>query len=196
MYSGSDFQLALVAYRTTPHETTGVSPAHLLMGRRLRTRLPALSLKVGPVLVAEGRVKEIDTANKLKQAKRYNRRNGVKSLNALEPGDSVLVWDLQTRTWRISETLVKRLGERSYLVRLNSGRQYLRNRFQIQVRPGCVNEINDNDDCCYHECSTIGGEVEGYHGDAVVEREASQGQKSGRIVRLPFWHKDYVLEQN
>ena len=29
----------LFAYRTTPHTTTGVSPAELLMGRRLKTRL-------------------------------------------------------------------------------------------------------------------------------------------------------------
>ena len=113
-YSDSDFQLALLAYRSTPHETTGVSPAHLLMGRRLRTRLTALSSKLRPVLVDEGRVEEVDAANKLKQATRYNRRNGVKALDALEPGDSVLVWDLQTRTWRIPRTLVKRLSERSY----------------------------------------------------------------------------------
>ena len=85
---------------------------------------------------------------------------------------------------------------RPYLVRLNSGQQYRRNRFQIQVIPVGVNEIYDDDDCSNDECSAIGGEVEGYHGDAVVEREASQGQTSGRIVRPPVWHKDYVVEKN
>ena len=69
----------------------------------------------------EGRVKEVDTMNKLKQAKRYNRRKGAKALDAPEPGDSVLVWDLQTCTWRIPGTLVKRLSARSYLIHLNSG---------------------------------------------------------------------------
>ena len=33
----------LLAYRTTPHQTTGVSPAELLFGRKLRTKLPELN---------------------------------------------------------------------------------------------------------------------------------------------------------
>lgn len=39
-----EFRLArtLFLYRTTPHSTTGVTPAHLLMGRELKTRLDLL----------------------------------------------------------------------------------------------------------------------------------------------------------
>ena len=130
-YSGNDFPLALLAYRTTPHGTTEVAPAQLLMGRRLRTRLPALSSHLGPTLVDADRLKEVDSFNKLKQADDYNRRQGVKALDALEPGDSVLVCNLQTRTWRIPGTIARRLSGRSYLVRLRSGQRYRRNRFQI-----------------------------------------------------------------
>ena len=32
----------LTMYRTTPHSTTGVSPAELMFGRKLRTRLPGI----------------------------------------------------------------------------------------------------------------------------------------------------------
>ena len=32
----------LLAYRTTPHSSTGISPAELLFGRKLRTKLPEL----------------------------------------------------------------------------------------------------------------------------------------------------------
>ena len=39
-YSGTDFQLALLAFRTSPSHSTGVSPAQLLMGRRLRLPAP------------------------------------------------------------------------------------------------------------------------------------------------------------
>ena len=42
----------------------------------------------------------------------------------------------------------------------------------IEVKSSAgVNEIyNDDDDCSYDEGPTIGGEVEGYHRDAVVKR--------------------------
>ena len=33
----------LLAYRTTPHQTTGVSPAELLFGRKLQAKLPELN---------------------------------------------------------------------------------------------------------------------------------------------------------
>ena len=38
-----EVQTYLIAYRATPHTTTGVSPAELLFWRRLRTKLPGLS---------------------------------------------------------------------------------------------------------------------------------------------------------
>ena len=31
-----------MAYRTTPHATTGVSPADMLYGRKVRTKLPEI----------------------------------------------------------------------------------------------------------------------------------------------------------
>jgi transposase InsO family protein len=40
--AGSDFQFALLALRTSPNNSTNFSPAQLLIGRRLRFRLPAL----------------------------------------------------------------------------------------------------------------------------------------------------------
>ena len=36
----------LVAYRSTPYTTTGVSPAELLFGRKMRTKLPELREEV------------------------------------------------------------------------------------------------------------------------------------------------------
>ena len=38
-----EVQTYLIAYRTTPHTTAGVSPAELLFRRRQRTKLPGLS---------------------------------------------------------------------------------------------------------------------------------------------------------
>lgn len=90
-FSGEDLYLGLLAFRTTPHETTGVSPAQMLMGRRLRSRLPARTSQLEPALVDTERAKEADAANKLKQASYYNRHNGVRTSQSLKPGDKVLV---------------------------------------------------------------------------------------------------------
>ena len=49
-YSGGDFQLALLAWRTDPQATTGISPAQLLTGRKLKTTFPAMSVQLRPVV--------------------------------------------------------------------------------------------------------------------------------------------------
>ena len=44
----SDPMLALLAYRSTPHVSTGFSPAQLLMGSRIQSRLPTLPSALQP----------------------------------------------------------------------------------------------------------------------------------------------------
>ena len=41
--SKKELNVYLAAYRSLPHSTTGVSPAESLFGRKIRTKLPALS---------------------------------------------------------------------------------------------------------------------------------------------------------
>ena len=75
----------LVAYRSTPHTTTGVSPAELLFGRKMRTKLPELKEES-----TESEMRDRDDEMKAK-VKRYadNKRNAQES--DLAPGDQVLV---------------------------------------------------------------------------------------------------------
>ena len=143
--SGEDFQLALLAYRASPHESTGASPGQLLMGRKIRTRLPMLPSKLVPEVVSPGEIARKDQASKDKQASYYNRRNGVRSLETLEAGDNVLIWDIESRTWSIPGILVRQLGARSYLVQLASGRKLRRNRLQIQRRPEGSIDVEQED---------------------------------------------------
>ena len=75
----------LVAYRSTPHTTTGVSPAELLFGRKMRTKLPELKEES-----TESEMRDRDGEMKAK-VKRYadKKRNAQES--DLAPGDQVLV---------------------------------------------------------------------------------------------------------
>ena len=75
----------LVAYRSTPHTTTGVSPAELLFGRNMRTKLPELK---GESTESEMGDRDGEMTAK---AKWYadKKRNAQES--DLAPGDQVLV---------------------------------------------------------------------------------------------------------
>lgn len=75
----------MAVYRTTPHHTTGKTPAYLLMGRHPRTKLPELSQ---PVFGDED-VRDRDQQMKLK-SKQYADSNRNARLSELRPGDLVL----------------------------------------------------------------------------------------------------------
>ena len=91
--SGGDFYLALLAYRTAPHETTGVSPARLLMGRRLHTTLPSLPGVLAPEVARRDTVQETDERSKQQQRKYYDQRTGAQPLPQLDIHDRMLAWD-------------------------------------------------------------------------------------------------------
>ena len=66
----------LAAYRSLSHPTTGVSPAELLFGREMRTKLPELS-----DVHVEQEVRDRDSEQKCFQATRfwYSRRSEISS---------------------------------------------------------------------------------------------------------------------
>ena len=75
----------LVAYRSTLNTTTGVSPAELLFGRKMRTKLPELREEV---IASE--VRDRDSGTKTK-AKVYADKKRSAKESDIGPGDKVLV---------------------------------------------------------------------------------------------------------
>ena len=75
----------LTAYRATPHTTTGVSPAELLFGRKMRTKIPDIQ-----ETAREDEVNERDAEMKMK-AKLYADERRHAGYSDLSPGDKVLV---------------------------------------------------------------------------------------------------------
>ena len=99
----------LFSYRITPHTTTGVSPAELLMGRRLRSQLDLVRPNV------RARVETKQQAQKKNHDKRTKQRE-------LKVADHVYVRDFPGgKTW-LPGSIVSCRGPLSFIVRLRDGR--------------------------------------------------------------------------
>ena len=77
--------LNLAGYRSTPHSVTGVSPAKLLFGREMRTKVPSLT-----VAVPDQEAQDRDFENKGRSKLYADARRGAKQSD-IQPGDQVLV---------------------------------------------------------------------------------------------------------
>ena len=109
----------LFKYRSTPHATTGVSPAELLLKRRLRCRLDLLF----PMEQVEDRVVH---KQQMQQASRRSRR----SIN-VSPGDSISVRNYASGPSWLPAEITKQTGPVSYECRLPSGQTLKRHQDQI-----------------------------------------------------------------
>ena len=77
----------LLAYRTTPHSTTGMTPASLMFGRELKTKLP--ELRPNKSLLDES-IRDRDWNHKL-SSKLYADKQRNATFNPVVPGDKVLL---------------------------------------------------------------------------------------------------------
>ena len=82
----------LFHYRTTPHSVTGISPGELLMGRKLRDKLPKVTIASEKLSEGERRnlILERDAARKQKQ-KEYADKHRLAHTSDIHEGDTVLV---------------------------------------------------------------------------------------------------------
>ncbi len=100
----------LFKYRITPHSTTGISPAELLLSRRPRSRLDLLKP------FTADRVEDKQLAQKQQHDKKAKKRE-------VTVGASVLVRNfVGTKKWLTGE-IVAKTGPVSYVVKLASGDQ-------------------------------------------------------------------------
>ncbi|XP_054926179.1 uncharacterized protein [Dermacentor andersoni] len=95
-----DPHLALLSYRDTPG-VDGFSPAQLLMGRQLRTKVPKQDSQQRPNWPPTKRVVAKDAAYKQKQADNYKRHHGARDLpplqTVLSPGQRPRSYVVETK---------------------------------------------------------------------------------------------------
>ena len=130
-----DKHLALLDYRTTPLPDIDLSPAQLLMGRRLRNKLPMMEGLLQP---ASNNQQEISRyLDKTKESqKKYHDRHASKDMEELQPGTKVRMqpWT-KSKVWKPATVVKHHHTPRSYVVEAEDGRKYRRNRRHLRASP-------------------------------------------------------------
>ncbi|KAJ0169313.1 hypothetical protein K1T71_015197 [Dendrolimus kikuchii] len=129
--SGEDFYLSLLNFRATPRNGLD-SPAQILMGRRLNTKLPVSAKLLGEKVNNDQNYQAL-LNNRLTIKKYYDR--SAKSLERLSLGDKATMINNGTR--KPVSVVARATQPRSYIVEDESGNRYRRTRSHLVVRaPG------------------------------------------------------------
>ncbi|KAK7105707.1 hypothetical protein V1264_012941 [Littorina saxatilis] len=168
----------LLAYRSTPHSTTGVSPAELLFNRQIRTKLPQLKAMSRPE--AEG-TRDRDATRKMKE-KLYGDAKRHATECDTDVGDEVLLKQKHQNKFSTTfESSPYRVVERNgnqVVVQSPDGRRVRRNisftrpylRPEPSVEEPATPTVED------------------------AENPSVEVRRSGRQQRPPDYLKDYVVD--
>ena len=197
-YDGKDPYLALLNFRNTPIPDLKASPAQLLFGRSLKTKLPAHEDLLTPK-------EPIDVEHQLRERqqrqKSYYDRGAVAS-SEMQPGDVVRVQ--KNREWEPATVTAVHRSPRSYLIN-HDGRAIRRNRRQLQPTaepPPSIDAEWDTTDLPLEEDTRPPSQDPPTNNTSNAEptnkTNISQDTPEhritsrGRIVRKPARYRDYV----
>jgi len=193
----------LLAYRTTPHSTTGIAPAEMLFRRKIRTKLPEMKLD-GFETIADF---DIDTARQKdaeqkQKGKNYSddRRGAV--FSDIKPGDTVLLQQQQSNKLSLPYnpglfTVADRHGQ-EVIVTSQDGTTYRRNvahvkKYVCDSQPD-EQSVSDTDQLVTPEQSSD-GPMKTSPAATSQPGGRTDGQvftRSGRLSRKPSNLADYV----
>ena len=123
--SGDDAYLTLMNYRSSPIRN-GFSPAELIMGRKIRTRVPTLPTNLAPVKVDGKIIQSREKLYRSKYKRNYDRHAGARNLPKLKAGEKVVLPDGGE-----GEVAREHFSPRSYVINKDDGGQVRRNRRQL-----------------------------------------------------------------
>ena len=178
-------------YRTTPHSTTGVSPAELLFRRKRRTRLPGIDDYSN--LAEDQDIRDRNSEQKEKGNMYIDQKRGAKESD-IKTGDSVLLKQkhenkltptFSTEPYRVME----KIGN-SVTVESPSGVQYRRNTTHIKKLLG--NDNSEADNISYSENTDDVVDVDTENQNE-VDKETIVQTRPNRVHKMPEKFKDILI---
>ena len=169
----------LLAYRTTPHTSTGATPAFLMFGRELKSKLP--ELRSHAKLLDES-TRDHDWEQKL-QHKSYADEKRCAGSSSVKPGDKVLL-----RSTKSTGKLATHFESEPYTVVTKEG-----NEVMIQSEEGSTFRRDSSFVKPYNAPES--GEPSGTSEPSELEnqRDVTATARPSRITRLPDKFKDFVM---
>ena len=170
----------LFHYRTTPHSTTGSTPAELLMGRKLRTHLDMMHL-------------DLNSQVQEKQRKQIANRNKGAKDRRLTVGEPVYVRDLPMGSTWIPGIVTEGRGPRTYIVRLSTGQVVRRHIDHVRHRDVSIREPDPmvDDTNPQPDGSTEDSGLDGM-GEPELPQQPTQPWRSSRNRRPPDRLAPYI----
>lgn len=191
-----DVFAALMAYRATPIEATGLSPAEMLMGRKIRTVLPTLTSNLTPDWARRDDIRLKDARYKERAKENYDRHNSTQPLSVLNRGDLVRVKTDSDKSWALTGTIKDGdVDRRSYIVQTPKG-SYRRNRRHLQVTKNDDQSVESSADIIDFSVKPVvptDGDVKSSVVTVVPSDDVKQPvvTRSGRVVK-PKTFEDYI----
>ena len=124
---------ALLKYRNKPSSKDSLSPAQKLLGHQMQDRVPVHRRAFAKA--HQHAIKQVEKSqrrHKAKAAEKYNQC--AVDLPKLRPGQSVAVFNPDTKHWDIKGTVVHNIKHRKYLIKTNSGWQLTRHRRLLRAQ--------------------------------------------------------------
>ena len=213
MKDSQDIHLALLNWRNTP-SVGKFSPVQKLHSRRTRTLLPTTNTLLQPEVPIEV-TEEIELRRQ--RAKAYFDK-GARRLPPLEIGETVRLQPQDKNGIWQKASIVKKVAERSYLVKTAEGHMFRRNRKFLRATGEVADEVlsqpwiptEADEDSNSSEAQQSSSEPQGaeqeqseYQPTAVSSSDVRQGSqeatagtetvtRQGRVIRLPERLRDYV----
>ena len=126
----------LFRYRTTPRSTTGVTPAELMVKRRLRTKLSLIKPNLAQVVENQQQKQKMYKDLKCKRERSFVRNDSVRVRNSRA--------NSKTDKW-IPGTVIKVCGPRTYAVRTGHKTRYVHTDHMIRAHDNVPDDGSEPD---------------------------------------------------